>query len=169
MLTCFDAHWLANMRAKIGLQSEQAGDRMLVEDLLEIMHRGGADFTVTFRRLCEAAEPAEADADSATVRDGFSDPAAYDAWASRWKAQLAEEKTTAAEQAALMRRSNPARIPRNHRIEEAIRAAVTADDFGPFERLGLALREPYADVEAFREFETPPTEAQRVRRTFCGT
>jgi uncharacterized protein YdiU (UPF0061 family) len=68
-----------------------------------------------------------------------------------------------------MRRSNPARIPRNHRIEEAIHAAVTADDFGPFERLGLALREPYADVEAFRAFETPPTEAQRVRRTFCGT
>ncbi len=68
-----------------------------------------------------------------------------------------------------MRRSNPARIPRNHRIEEAIQAAVTADDFGPFERLGLALHEPYADVEAFRAFETPPTEAQRVRRTFCGT
>ena len=68
-----------------------------------------------------------------------------------------------------MRRSNPARIPRNHRIEEAIQAAVTADDFGPFERLGLALREPYADVEASREFEAPPTEAQRVRRTFCGT
>ena len=169
MLTRFETHWLANMRAKLGLQSEQAADRTLVGDLLEIMHSGGADFTVTFRRLCEAAEPAEADADSATVRDGFRDPAAYDAWAGRWKARLAEEKTTAAQQAALMRRSNPARIPRNHRIEEAIQAAVTADDFGPFERLGLALREPYADLEAFRAFEAPPTEAQRVRRTFCGT
>jgi uncharacterized protein YdiU (UPF0061 family) len=172
MLARFETHWLANMRAKLGLQSEQAADRTLVRDLLEIMHSGGADFTVTFRRLCDtaqAAQAAEADADSATVRDGFSDPAAYDAWAGQWKARLAEEKTTAAEQASLMRRSNPARIPRNHRIEEAIQAAVTADDFGPFERLGLALREPYADVEAFREFETPPTEAQRVRRTFCGT
>ena len=166
MLAGFETHWLANMRAKLGLQSEQAADRTLARDLLEIMHRGGADFTVTFRRLCDTAE---ADPDSATVRDGFSDPAAYDAWADRWKVRLVEEKTTTAEQAALMRRSNPARIPRNHRIEEAIQAAVTADDFGPFERLGLALREPYADEETFREFEAPPTEAQMVRRTFCGT
>jgi uncharacterized protein YdiU (UPF0061 family) len=166
MLARFETHWLSNMRAKLGLQSEQAADRTLVEDLLEIMHRGGADFTVTFRRLCDTAE---ADPESVTVRDGFSDPAAYDAWADRWKARLVEEKTTTAEQAALMRRSNPARIPRNHRIEEAIQAAVTANDFRPFERLGLALREPYAGYESFHEFEAPPTDAQKVRRTFCGT
>jgi uncharacterized protein YdiU (UPF0061 family) len=68
-----------------------------------------------------------------------------------------------------MRRSNPARIPRNHRIEEAIQAAVLADDFGPFQKLGAALCEPYRESEEYREFEIPPTEAQRVRRTFCGT
>jgi uncharacterized protein YdiU (UPF0061 family) len=166
MLVRFEAHWLANMRAKIGLRSEQTADRALVEDLLETMHRGSADFTLTFRRLCDAAGP---DSDSAAVRNGFSDPAAYDAWAVRWKTRLAEEETTATEQAEWMRRSNPARIPRNHRIEEAIRAAVTGDDFGPFERLGAALGEPYSAQEVFREFEAPPTESQRVRRTFCGT
>ena len=79
------------------------------------------------------------------------------------------EKTTVAEQWDLMRRSNPARIPRNHRIEEAIQAAVLADDFGPFQRLGAALCEPYGESEEYLEFEIPPTEAQRVRRTFCGT
>ena len=166
MLVQFETQWLTNMRAKIGLRSERTADRTLVKDLLEIMHRGGADFTRTFRGLCHATAT---DADSATVRNEFSDPTGYDAWAIQWRARLAEEETTVAEQAELMRRSNPARIPRNHRIEEAILAAVTRDDFGPFEQLSAALCEPYSDQEMFREFEAAPTEAQRVRRTFCGT
>lgn len=166
MLTRFERHWLMNMRAKIGLQAEHAEDRALVEELLEIMHRGGADFTQTFRRLCDANQPRDA---APAVRDCFGLPAEYDAWALRWKQRLAVETTTVAEQSDLMRKSNPSRIPRNHRIEEAIQAAVLADDFGPFQRLGAALSEPYREREEYREFENSPTEAQRVRKTFCGT
>lgn len=166
MLARFEWHWLRNMRAKIGLQMEHAGDRALVEELLEIMHRGGADFTQTFRRLCEANQSLEA---THALHECLDLSSEYDGWALRWKQRLALETATVGEQSELMRKSNPARIPRNHRIEEAIQAAVLADDFGPFQRLGAALREPYRDCEKYREFENPPTEAQRVRRTFCGT
>ncbi len=166
MLPDFEGKWLANMRAKIGLQTEHATDRALVEELLEIMHRCGADFTQTFRRLCDATQAAEM---PSATGERFGLSSEYDAWALRWRQRLAMEKTTVAEQSDLMRRSNPARIPRNHRIEEAIQAAVLADDFGPFQRLGAALCEPYRESEEYREFEIPPTEAQRVRRTFCGT
>lgn len=166
MLPYFEGKWLANMRAKIGLQTEHATDRALVEELLEIMHRCGADFTQTFRRLCDATQPGET---PSAIGERFGLSSEYDAWVLRWRERLAAEPTGIAKQSDLMRKSNPARIPRNHRIEEAIQAAVETNDFSPFQRLGAALCEPYQESEEYREFEIPPTEAQRVRRTFCGT
>ena len=166
MLSRFERHWLANMRAKIGLSTERPEDRALVGDLLDIMHRCGADFTKTFRSLCDANQRFEVPHCAHNI-PGL--PAQYEAWVVRWKQRLAAETTTELERSNLMRKFNPARIPRNHRIEEAIQAAVSSADFGPFERLGAALREPYSESEAYSEYENAPTEEQRVRRTFCGT
>jgi uncharacterized protein YdiU (UPF0061 family) len=68
-----------------------------------------------------------------------------------------------------MRRANPAVIPRNHRVEEALAAAVEGEDFGPFERLRAMLAQPFsADAEA-RAFLAPPAEPDPHYRTFCGT
>ena len=73
------------------------------------------------------------------------------------------------ERAAAMRRVNPAIIPRNHRVEEAIEAAVRRDDFGPFETLVLALERPYDEQPEYEHLRQPPEASERVRETFCGT
>jgi serine/tyrosine/threonine adenylyltransferase len=68
-----------------------------------------------------------------------------------------------------MRRVNPALIPRNHRIEQAIGAAIDREDFGPFMELSAALCEPYRTREKFASLADPPRAEERVLRTFCGT
>ena len=103
------------------------------------------------------------------VRRLFADPSAYDAWAARWWQRLAEEPREGAERQAAMRSVNPAFIPRNHRVEAVIAAAVERDDFGPFEELLTVLSQPYEDQPAFAPYADPPEPHERVLQTFCGT
>jgi uncharacterized protein YdiU (UPF0061 family) len=145
---------------KLGLRQP---DEALMQGLLDAMTDGQADFTLTFRRLCDAAiDPAADDA----VRRLFADAAPYDAWAADWRAALAAQDGA---DPAVMRRANPALIPRNHRIEEAIEAAVQRDDFTRFEELVEAWRHPFDPPPAFAHLEAPPAPAERVTATFCGT
>ena len=134
------------------------------------LHRNACDFTLTFRRLCDAADPA-ADARRAddALRSAFSQPAEYEAWAADWRARLGREPQGDRERPAAMRRANPAFIPRNHRIEQIIAAATEHDDFAPFEELTKVLSRPYERQAAFEVYAAPPQPAERVLRTFCGT
>ena len=112
----FTAAYQAGLRKKIGLFTARDGDEALVQDLLDAMAKNQADFTLTFRRLSDAA----GDADDDSVRAQFTDPAAFDEWAARWRQRLADEPQSAAERQAAMRAVNPAFIPRNHRVEAVI-------------------------------------------------
>ena len=156
----FEAAYFGGLRRKIGLSGEQEGDDNLTQDLLRLMAADGADFTQTFRRLCDAADSPAADA---AVR--FRDGAGYDAWARRWRARLARE----VDPGAAMRVVNPAVIPRNHVVEAALSAAVERADFGPFDRLLGVLSQPYRDDPAFEPYVRPPRQEERVLQTFCGT
>jgi len=148
----YQAAWLDRMGRKIGLAQATAEDRPLIEDLLTLMARDGADFTRTFRGLAEGS-----------ARDEFVDRAAFDSWAETWQTRLAAE--TGAEDR--LRAANPAIIPRNHRVEQAIAAAV-AGDFAPFNALHAALATPF-DRPGDDPYRHAPTEGEEVRRTFCGT
>ena len=86
-----------------------------------------------------------------------------------WRARCGRERRTPAERAAAMRRENPAFIPRNHRVEEAILAAIEAGDLGPFDALNEALARPYEDQPRFAALAAPARPEERVCRTFCGT
>jgi len=164
----FEAAWLAAMRAKLGLMTERAEDADLIGRLLDAMHANGADFTLTFRRLCDAAS--QDDRKSAMgPRTLFADPAAYDAWEAQWQQRLGEEDLHPAARAQAMRSCNPARIPRNHRVEQAIRAAVDFDDLEPAITLLKAVSVPYAEDESLAQFTLPAQAAERVTQTFCGT
>jgi len=170
VLTAFarriDEHWLAGMRAKLGLRTAREGDRALVERFLDLMHRSQADFTLAFRGLCDAADSTAADP---RVRTLFADPAAYDDWAASWRSRLAGEAADGEQRGAAMRRANPAIIPRNHRIEQAISAAVEHGDLSVFFRLLEALLRPYEDSASRAEYRNAPRPDERVMRTFCGT
>jgi serine/tyrosine/threonine adenylyltransferase len=130
------------------------------------MARNAADFTLTFRRLCDAAASPEGDV---AVRSLFTDPPAFDEWAMRWRHRLGEDGGAADERRAAMRAANPAFIPRNHLVEEALSAAVNTGDLSPFEALLSVLSKPYDDQPAFARYAAPPRPEQIVRQTFCGT
>ena len=123
----FEDTSLAGMRGKLGFSREEEGDRDLILGLFEAMRANAADFTLTFRRLCGAAQDAGADA---RVRALFAKPEAYDAWAEGWRSRLTRERVDPHERASIMRGVNPAFIPRNHRVEQALEAAVARGDFG---------------------------------------
>ncbi len=162
----YQAHWLAGMREKLGLSGEEDGDLDLVRDLLQALHESAADFTLTFRRLCAAAADDTADAEA---RGGFANPGAYDGWAVRWRARLAVGGRDPGARAEAMRAVNPAFIPRNHRVEQALDAAIDRGDFSPFADLMTVLSRPYEDQPAFAAYADPPRTEERVLRTFCGT
>ncbi|MDW4548269.1 YdiU family protein [Defluviimonas sp. D31] len=145
--------WLTLFRAKIGLRTEEEGDARLIEALLTLMAENAADFTRTFRGLTDGTAAAE-----------FADPMAFEVWAEGWQARLARK----ADSEAVMRAANPAFIPRNHRVEEAIRAAV-AGDFAPFHRLNAILATPFDDQPEASAYRDAPKPDEVVRRTFCGT
>ena len=148
-----DAAWLTLFAAKIGIGSVEETDRDLITDLLERMAQGQADFTNTFRSLA-----------SGTARDHFVDPGAFETWAERWQTRLEREENAQAR----MARANPFVIPRNHRIEHMIKAAVDAD-YAPFERLMDALSRPFKDQPDAQDLTHPPHDDERVQATFCGT
>jgi serine/tyrosine/threonine adenylyltransferase len=162
----FSAVYQAGLRNKIGLFTARDGDEALVQDLLDALARNQADFTLTFRRLGEAALDPAADAG---VRALFAEPAAFDEWAARWRQRTGEEPQTALERQAAMRAVNPAFIPRNHRVEAVIQAAMVNDDYAPFEELLAVLSKPYQDQPQFAAYTEPPQPDQRVLQTFCGT
>jgi serine/tyrosine/threonine adenylyltransferase len=130
------------------------------------MHENTADFTLTFRRLCDAAADEKAEAH---MRNLFANPAAYDSWAARWRSRLAAERLEPEARARAMRTVNPAFIPRNHRVEQSLDAAIEYGDFSPFAELLTLLSRPYEDQVAFAAYANPPREDERVFRTFCGT
>jgi uncharacterized protein YdiU (UPF0061 family) len=176
----FEAHWLSGMRRKLGLDTAEDGDADLVRGLLEAMHAGDADFTLTFRRLCDAAANANANADEGAARgsggagaDGvralFADAAAFDSWAAAWASRLSREPGAPAERAAAMRLENPAYIARNHRVEQAIEAAVERADFTVFGDLLAVLEHPFEESVGRQAYAQPPLPAERVLQTFCGT
>ena len=162
----FEAAHLGGLRRKIGLLTEREDDAALARDLLERMAENGADFTLTFRLLCDAAAGPEGDA---AVRALFADSSAYDRWAARWRRRLADEPGTPDARRAAMQTVNPALIPRNYLVEAALAAAVGQQDFGPFEDLLEALSRPYEDRPGFERYAAPPGPEGRAYRTFCGT
>ena len=164
----FSNHWLAGMRQKLGLSTERAEDAELVTDLLALMQRNSADFTLTFRALCAAAE---GPASEGAVRAMFPGDE-YDSWARSWRERLQKDDPVvggADGRCAAMRAVNPEFIPRNHRIEEMIEAAVERADFRPFETLLQVISQPFASAEKWADYARPPTPSERVLQTFCGT
>jgi uncharacterized protein YdiU (UPF0061 family) len=161
----FEAAYVRVLRKKLGLAIEDEQDRALATDLLRRLAANHVDYTLFFRALCGAAEDPAADGQVAAL---FQDPAAFQGFAEAWRQRLRSETRTPAARAQAMRRENPAFIPRNHRIEQAIAAGV-AGDFAPFEALVRVLARPYDEQPELQHLAEPPQPDERVCQTFCGT
>jgi len=159
----FERAYLERFRAKLGLIEPRVGDTELVDGLLQAMTETGADFTNTFRALCDAAA-----GENEQLRAQFGDSALFDAWFTRWSERRASELIRPEDRANAMRRVNPAIIPRNHRVEAALNAAV-AGDLVPFDALLHAVSNPWDEGAASADFTRPPKPHEVVQKTFCGT
>jgi uncharacterized protein YdiU (UPF0061 family) len=154
------------LRAKLGLVHEEEDDGALAADLLARMADGGVDYTIFFRRLCAAAKDSSEDEAIASL---FTEPAAFRVWSQAWRRRLAREDVAPDARAVAMRLANPAFVPRNHRVAQAIEAAVRRDDFEPFETLVRVLSRAYEDQPELAHLADPPRPDERVLQTFCGT
>jgi uncharacterized protein YdiU (UPF0061 family) len=145
------------MRAKLGLTSDAGAENVmpLTDDLLRLLKGSHVDYTSFFRHLLRAAR-----GDSEPARGLFLDLAGFDEWLSRWRALSPD--------ADVMDRANPAYIPRNHLVEEAL-AAATAGDLGPTRRLLDAVTAPYEERAGFERYAQPAPEDFGAYQTFCGT
>jgi uncharacterized protein YdiU (UPF0061 family) len=162
----FRAAYLGGLRRKLGLVTEREGDTALAQDLLTLMAENHVDFTLCFRTLCAAVTGTEGEA---ALRALFADSCAYEAWAVRWRQRMASDTIDPDTRSASMRAVNPAYIPRNHLVEAALDAAVTRQDFAPFEQLLEVVSRPFEERLGCERYAAPPAPEERVQQTFCGT
>lgn len=149
--------WLIMMRNKLGMVGSQPDDATLISDLLHWMHHTGADYTNTFRDLSQPDPPMGQEYDAPVFKN----------WWHRWQARRGNDSTAIQSSIDVMRQTNPAIIPRNHIVEQALTAAITGD-ITPVTTLMAALQTPYEDGPVSR-YRTPPTPQERVHQTVCGT
>lgn len=155
----YHSNWLTGMRAKLGLLNEEEQDEALIEGLLNIMKDHQADYTNTFHAFT-LNQPEE------TILFGTSE---FTEWLEQWRARLTRQPEDSATVQQLMKKSNPAVIPRNHRVEEALEAAWKEGDYTVMERLLAVLSDPYAYTPEQVEYTTLPAESACPYQTFCGT
>jgi serine/tyrosine/threonine adenylyltransferase len=152
-------NWLSGMRAKLGIFNEETQDESLIEDLLSMMLKYGADYTNTFSALTFDKRPD-------TTLFGSAE---FAQWNELWLARLGRQQESKASSQQLMQGSNPALIPRNHRVEEALEAAVKQGDYSVMERLLNVLSSPYAHTTEQEDYAALPESSTCPYRTFCGT
>ncbi len=155
----FEAHWFAGMRRKLGLFDEEEQDKYLIEGLLSTMNKYGADYTNTFRALTMGnAEDT-----------GMVGKEEFDKWFELWNDRLIRQGKSKEEVIELMKKNNPAVIPRNHRVEEALEVAVNKGDYSVMDRLMEVLKNPYEYSKEQEAYGKLPEGSKGVYRTFCGT
>lgn len=155
----YHRNWFAGMRAKLGIFHEEQQDESLIKDLLTMMQKYSADYTNTFRALT-FDKPEE------TALFGTTE---FTQWHEQWQARLGRQEEIKDSSHQLMRSSNPAIIPRNHRVEDALEAAVKQGDYSVMDRLLDALSRPFAHAPEQVDYSTLPTLSDRPYQTFCGT
>ncbi len=151
-------NWLNGMRAKLGLFNQEEEDHELIEEILELMEQNQSDYTNTFVAL--TFDKFEDLAVCGT--DGFKN------WQQKWKERQNRQKNSEDEIKDLMRKSNPAVIPRNYRVEEALEAA-TEGDYSVMGRLLDVLKDPFKHSAEQAQYANPPEPANQPYQTFCGT
>ncbi|MCR6852958.1 YdiU family protein [Paenibacillus jamilae] len=155
----YEKQWFLGMKKKLGLFSNEEQDHSLIEQLLKMMEKYKADYTNTFRSLTLDAIENTALFESPEFKE----------WYKLWQSRLDRQEQLKENAYEMMKNNNPSIIPRNHRVEEALEAAVTNDDYSVMEKLLEALSNPYAYSTDQEEYCAPPAPTNRPYRTFCGT
>ncbi|MGH1538497.1 MAG: protein adenylyltransferase SelO [Gammaproteobacteria bacterium] len=160
----YTQYWLTGMRKKLGLQTEKEEDLSLVNDLLASMDKQKVDYTQLFRHLSKALNE-----DEQLVYDLFTDASDFKQWVVRWKERLSHESQGISECIQSMNQVNPLYIPRNHKVEEALEAAVNNSNYSKFEILIATLNKPFEQQVNREDYTFPAADEFNPYKTFCGT
>jgi uncharacterized protein YdiU (UPF0061 family) len=152
----FQIAWLKGMRQKLGLFNEEASDIELINELLVLMQKNKADYTLTFRHLSS----------DAILKDAIFKDTSFKVWYKNWLHCIQKQKEGEETSRLKMLKYNPAVIPRNYLVEKALSLAVADQDYKFLNDLIAALLKPYEDSHVFSE---PPIEEDKSYKTFCGT
>jgi len=156
----YRSNWLAGMRAKLGILNEELEDESLAESLLSLMDKFQADYTNTFLALTLA-----------TAEDtNMFCSAEFVEWHKLWQARLSRQQDNLkSSHRKLMRNSNPALIPRNKHVEDALEAAIKHEDYSVLQRLLNVLSSPFAHSPEQAKYSILPEQSGTPYVTFCGT
>lgn len=154
----YKSKWLSMMGSKLGFAETGQEEEKLITELLDWMHKNSADFTNTFLNLCKEEIP----------NGALYASESFQSWHGRWQNRLRKEEQGLETSFALMRSVNPAVIPRNHKVEEALQAGEEGN-FKPFHDLLNAVEKPYVDGDHLLPYQAPPQPGEKVLQTFCGT
>lgn len=152
----FQTAWLKGMRQKLGLFNEEASDILLINELLVLMQKNKADYTLTFRHLSS----------DAILKDAIFKDASFKVWYKNWLHCIQKQQEGEETSKLKMLKHNPAVIPRNYLVEKALSLAVTDQDYKFLNDFIAALLRPYEESQVFSE---PPIEEDKFYKTFCGT
>ncbi len=169
--SAMEAAYSQQMRAKLGLTTEQDGDAALVEGVLDLMHRGKADFTRFFRSLSTVSAVADkADALPAECQQWLAPEALPPAkvWFQRYHQRLQMEPLDDAGRQAAMNRVNPLYILRTHLAQAAIDKAE-AGEFGEIERLRVLLSNPFEEQKSMATYSLPPAAGAADAMLSCSS
>jgi len=155
----YNDSWLNGMRAKLGLFDKDVEDKDIIDELLNMMEKYRADFTNTFRGLTID----ELKGMELFKTDEFMN------WKSKWENRLNKQGQTKEEVIQLMKENNPSVIPRNHRVEEALAAAVDKGDLSLMKKFLSVLEKPYEYTVKQEEYANLPPKSYESYTTFCGT
>lgn len=153
----YSSYYLEIMGRKIGIDKVKPSDEVLIKDILKIMEETKSDFTntfldLTFERHSESKIYTHPD---------------FNTWNLRWLDRLKEENSSKKDTISLMKKSNPAVIPRNYFVEEAIKDATENQNYSKIYKLINAISDPYSHDDYKKEFASPPFG--KNYKTYCGT
>ncbi|OZM56930.1 hypothetical protein CIB95_09170 [Lottiidibacillus patelloidae] len=157
--TLYHMNWQKGMREKLGLFNEEIEDEALIDQLLGMMEKYHADYTNTFVALT---------LDKVKGTDMFASEA-FISWNKRWQERLERQEETIEDAKELMKKSNPVVIPRNHKVEEALEAAVENRDYSVIENLLKVLVNPYEYTLEREDYCKPADPSAGNYQTYCGT
>lgn len=154
----YQEQWLIMMCAKLGWFDPRPSDKRYIDALLSAMAKQEADYTLTFHHLglsIDQTMPVEGlDIDRS--------------WYAYWQHRLRSQHQSITSARALMQKTNPVIIARNHQVEYALKSADQGD-LDPLHTLLHALKSPYENIDDFAAYQKPPTAKEYVYQTFCGT
>jgi uncharacterized protein YdiU (UPF0061 family) len=153
----FKNNFTTMMKGKLGLISNENEDDKLMKDLFQLMFENEADYTNTFVYLMNGSVPQEK-----LIKDKN-----FIEWKNKWNSRLSRNQDIIKAK-ELMTKNNPIIIPRNHLIESALSKAEQGN-LDEFNKLILALKDPYQDNEQLTGLKNPAPRSEKKYQTFCGT